>query len=74
MRSENTLLVIKLSSFKPEPGLESPCQRHNESVHLRFRGLTRLSAFYSNRDVYSPYPSFSRSSLGIKRRAAEFMQ
>jgi len=28
----------------------------------------------SNRLAYWPYPSFSRSSFGIKRRAAELMQ
>ena len=29
---------------------------------------------HSNSAAYSPYPSFSRSSLGMNRRAAELMQ
>lgn len=30
--------------------------------------------YFSNSFLYCPYPSFSRSSFGIKRSAAEFMQ
>jgi len=30
--------------------------------------------YFSKRVLYSPYPSFSKSSFEMKRRAAEFMQ
>ena len=37
-------------------------------------GAAPMAYYFSNSFTYFPYPSFSRSSLGMNRNAAEFMQ
>ena len=45
-----------------------------ESAKASAMPFQRLSHFAAKRFKYFPYPSFSKSSLGMNFRAAEFMQ
>lgn len=64
-------------SANPLPTTKGSLRKGSPKQHVRpvgDQGCRTMPPAYSNSPAKSPYPSASRASRGMKRRAAEFMQ